>query len=98
MVPVEAMATGTPVIAFDKGGACETLTRGETGVLFLEHSKEAFEQALLELKKLERHYDPLHARKEAEQYSETKFLRSFTKLVKKELGLEITNHLVKTRA
>jgi glycosyltransferase involved in cell wall biosynthesis len=34
MTPVEAMAAGTPVIAFDKGGAPEYVVDGETGVLF----------------------------------------------------------------
>jgi glycosyltransferase involved in cell wall biosynthesis len=34
LTPVEAMATGTPVIAYGRGGACDTLVDGETGVFF----------------------------------------------------------------
>lgn len=34
IVPVEAMASGAPVIAFRRGGALETVVPGETGVLF----------------------------------------------------------------
>ena len=32
MVPVEAMASGRPVIAFDRGGATETVSEGTSGV------------------------------------------------------------------
>jgi glycosyltransferase involved in cell wall biosynthesis len=34
IVPVEAMAHGCPVIAFARGGACETVIDGQTGVLY----------------------------------------------------------------
>ena len=34
MTPVEAMSAGTPVIAYNKGGAPEYVVDGETGVLF----------------------------------------------------------------
>lgn len=34
MVPVEAMAAGSPVIAWGRGGVAETVQDGETGVLF----------------------------------------------------------------
>ncbi len=34
LVPVEAMACGTPVVALARGGACETVVDGATGVLY----------------------------------------------------------------
>ncbi len=34
IVPVEAQAAGTPVIAYGKGGALETVIPGETGIFF----------------------------------------------------------------
>jgi glycosyltransferase involved in cell wall biosynthesis len=46
MVPLEAMAAGTPVIAFNKGGAPEYVTDGETGVLFDEQTGEALAAAV----------------------------------------------------
>jgi len=38
MVPLEAMAAGTPVIAYKGGGAPEYVIDGETGVLFDEQT------------------------------------------------------------
>lgn len=46
MVPVEAMASGRPVIAFGKGGATETVVAGETGVFFDVQSVEAIAAAV----------------------------------------------------
>ena len=34
IVPVEALATGRPVVAFAGGGATDSVRDGETGVLF----------------------------------------------------------------
>lgn len=41
IVPVEAMASGRPVVAFGKGGATETVIDGLTGVHFHDQSVEA---------------------------------------------------------
>jgi len=54
IVPVEAMATGKPVLAFARGGALETVIDRQdlrTGVLFAEQSVEALLQGLAVLKK-----------------------------------------------
>jgi glycosyltransferase involved in cell wall biosynthesis len=46
IVPVEAMASGRPVIAFRKGGACETVLGGTTGVFFEEQTVESLASAV----------------------------------------------------
>jgi glycosyltransferase involved in cell wall biosynthesis len=46
IVPVEAMASGRPVIAFGKGGATETVVDGVTGTFFHEQSVEALIDAV----------------------------------------------------
>jgi glycosyltransferase involved in cell wall biosynthesis len=38
ITPVEAMAAGTPVVAYGRGGALDTVVDGETGVLFAEQT------------------------------------------------------------
>lgn len=45
IVPVEAMASGRPVIAFRRGGATETVIDGVTGVFFDEQTIEAIIEA-----------------------------------------------------
>ncbi len=46
MVPVEAMACGTPVLAFAKGGALETVKEGQSGHLFYEQTVESLNQCI----------------------------------------------------
>jgi len=53
MVPVEAMASGRPVVAFGRGGATETVAAGVSGVFFAEQSVEAISSAVGSLAGLE---------------------------------------------
>ena len=46
MVPVEAMASGRPVIAFGRGGATETVVKGVSGIFFHEQTVEAISLAV----------------------------------------------------
>ncbi|MDP2208391.1 MAG: glycosyltransferase [Bacteroidota bacterium] len=41
IVPLEAMASGKPVIAFAKGGTLETVVENRTGMFFKDQSKES---------------------------------------------------------
>jgi len=46
IVPMEAMASGTPVIAYDKGGVKDVIEDSVTGILVTEQSVEAFSAAI----------------------------------------------------
>ncbi|WP_345711320.1 glycosyltransferase, partial [Kineococcus glutinatus] len=46
IVPVEAMAAGTPVVALGRGGAAETVVDGRTGALVAEHRAAAYAEAV----------------------------------------------------
>ena len=46
LIPIEAMASGRPVIAYRAGGAKETVIDGENGIFFNEQTEIAFAQAL----------------------------------------------------
>ncbi|MDV7143123.1 glycosyltransferase [Tropicimonas sp. TH_r6] len=46
ITPVEAMASGRPVIAYGRGGALDTVIDGETGLLFPEQSPEGLISAI----------------------------------------------------
>lgn len=49
IVPLEALASGRPVIAFARGGALETVIDGQTGILFHEQTPEALSAAVARL-------------------------------------------------
>lgn len=77
IVPLEAQACGTPVIAYGKGGAEDTI-RGldcsaPTGVLFREQTVEAIIGAVEEFEKNAHLITPMHCRKNAERFSVDRF-------------------------
>ena len=46
IAPLEAQACGTPVIAFGKGGARETILENKTGLFFHEQTVESLQSAV----------------------------------------------------
>lgn len=52
IIPVQAQACGTPVIAYGKGGATETVVENKTGVFFYEQTAESCADAIKEFEKL----------------------------------------------
>ena len=73
MVPVEAMATGAPVLAYGRGGATETVLDGETGLLFAEQSVDALCAAILEFERRRADFDPQRIREHALSFDEARF-------------------------
>lgn len=83
ILPVEAMACGTPVIAFGKGGVCETVISGETGLFYQEQSVHSLIDAVNECEKLE--FDSRLCCKRAEHFSQKNFNEQFSKFVSEKL-------------
>lgn len=52
IVPLEAMASGTPVIAYASGGALETVTDGVSGLFFQDQSIESLGEAITRFGKM----------------------------------------------
>jgi len=79
IIPLEAMASGRPVIAYKDGGALETIVEGETGVFFKKqdelHLKAAVEKFLKEKQK----FNPKNIREHAQSFDEENFERTLTK-------------------
>lgn len=75
MVPVEAQACGTPVVALARGGACETVIDGETGVLVDQATPEAFADGLARMQSLA--LAPGVIRANAERFSRERFMTDF---------------------
>ena len=57
IVPIEAMACGTPVIALDNGGTAETVCEGLNGVHFKKQSQSAIIEAVNRFENLEFDYE-----------------------------------------
>ncbi|MDF9801082.1 glycosyltransferase involved in cell wall biosynthesis [Catalinimonas alkaloidigena] len=73
IIPVEAQACGTPVIAFGKGGSLETVKDGVTGLFFYQQSTNAIIEALKKFKEDHHQFDPLLIREHAESFSVLRF-------------------------
>jgi glycosyltransferase involved in cell wall biosynthesis len=82
ITPVEAMAAGKPVVAYKKGGVTETVVEGETGMFFDQPNIASMEDALGRLLLNEPKFHPLKIRERANQFSEEKFIRNITRLVR----------------
>ncbi len=66
LTPLEAQASGRPVIAFAAGGALETVVDGETGVLFASQTAEDLIDAVDRSRRL--HFDPDRIRAHVRQF------------------------------
>ena len=58
IVPVEAMASGRPVIAYGKGGALDSIVHGESGILYNDPSVEGLKRAILQFESEEASFKP----------------------------------------
>ncbi|MEK7084330.1 MAG: glycosyltransferase [Patescibacteria group bacterium] len=80
ITPIEAMASGRPVIAYGAGGVTETVIPGETGIFFHEQSWESLLDAVL-------HFNPMNwdsgkIRDHAMRFSAERFKESIERTVR----------------
>lgn len=80
IVSVESQALGTPVIAYNRGGATETVIDSVTGVLFENQSANSLIKAINRMQTLSFKADKL--RQNALKYQESAFLENFEKIIK----------------
>ena len=73
MTPVEAMAAGTPVIAYKSGGYLETVVEGKTGVFFEEYTVKSLIEAIKRLDKLKIKKED--CQKQAQKFSKERFVK-----------------------
>lgn len=71
ITPLEAMASGRPVIAFGKGGALETVVEGKTGTFFYEQTADSLVEALKRFETMK--FDKQELRRHAEGFDEEVF-------------------------
>lgn len=101
IVPVEAQAAGTPVIAYGKGGALETVVDGRTGLFFAEQTEASLCAAMETFES--RSWDPLACKAQAARFSNEVFcgqwnsaLESSDKRQRDNLEIKRTNVVIAT--
>ena len=79
ILPLEAQASGTPVIAYGKGGALETVrdTHPKSGLFFYEQSTDSLVKAVEEFERNKDQFDESACRQNAELFSLGTFRKKF---------------------
>jgi glycosyltransferase involved in cell wall biosynthesis len=84
ITPLEAQASGRPVIAYGAGGALETVVEGVTGEFFPRQSAEALANVVARFD--ERAYDPAAIRRHAESFDTEVFKRKIEEFIRGKLA------------
>ena len=84
IVPLEAMASGRPVIALNKGGSLDTMIDEKTGVFFEEQTVESLSKAVKKFEKLK--FDSKFLRKHAEEFDVEVFKQEIGDYVERAWG------------
>jgi len=85
IVPVEAQACGTPVIAYGRGGALETVIPGQTGLFFYQQEREDIIAAVREFEVSRSRFKPERIRENALRFSTERFLKEFREYMERTL-------------
>jgi glycosyltransferase involved in cell wall biosynthesis len=86
IIPVEAQSCGTPVIAYGKGGAVETVRNGETGIFFEAQDEESIISAVHDFEGADL-FAPSAIHEHAQRFSSDQFKVAFSNFI-----MEKTKH------
>lgn len=84
IIPVEAQACGTPVIALGKGGTLETVVEKKTGVFFKEQSSQSIKEAVIDFEKIK--FSPKVIREHSMKFSKERFESEMRAFVNEKLA------------
>ena len=84
IVPVEAQACGTPVIAYGKGGVTETVVPGETGMFFHEQTAASLCEAVKAFETNRGRICAERCRRHADRFSIQRFRQQFEAFIERE--------------
>jgi len=79
--PLEAQASGRPVIAYAKGGALETIMEGTTGLFFRENSVDSLIEVINKFIRIENKFDQKVIRKNALRFDKRNFKIKLKKFI-----------------
>ncbi len=77
IAPLEAMASGRPVIAFARGGAMETVVENETGLFFKEQTVDSLVDAILKFESQASSFSPEKCRNRSLYFNKERFQTQF---------------------
>lgn len=81
IVPVEANASGRPVIAYGRGGARDSIIEGQTGLFYNDHSVDGLVDAIRRFEEWEQDFKPEDAIANAKRFSPENFDKGFREAV-----------------
>ena len=82
---VEAQAAGCPVIAFERGGALETVTE-RTGMFFKEQSPQSLVDAIQRFEQMHRNFHVPDLVQNSRRFDKARFIRRFREFVGSEMN------------
>lgn len=83
ITPLEAMAAGTPVVAFKAGGALDYVVEGKNGAFFDEPTVKSLAAALGRFERMS--IDPIVVRQSTANFSDDKFRERMTDFIREKL-------------
>ncbi|GGK55111.1 hypothetical protein GCM10011322_47280 [Salinarimonas ramus] len=86
IVPVEAMASGRPVLAYGRGGAMDTVVPGVTGLLFERQTADDIVATVERFEREETRFDSFVLRRHATAFDASVFKRRMGALVEEALA------------
>lgn len=87
IAPVEAMASGAPVIAYGAGGVLDTVIDGKTGVYFSEQTVDSLCGAIESFEKKHDRFDTGVLVAQAAQFARDEFQKKFRSFLRNKLNL-----------
>jgi len=100
IAPIEAMACGTPVLAYNKGGSVETVIDKFSGLLFPEQKAESIISCIYHFETIAYVFDAKKISAYAQKFSTARFKREFHSFVERKTKdfFEPINDLSQTEA
>lgn len=84
IAPVEALATGCPVVAFGEGGALDYVEDGKNGLLFKKQTVKSLEDAIKRLEKMK--FDQSKVSASAKKFAADRFEKEIRKVIDEEMA------------
>lgn len=82
ITPLEAMASGRPVIALEEGGALDTIIDGKTGIFFKKQTPLHLKSAVEKYQAEKKTFDPETIQKHAQKFDKSEFEKKLILYIK----------------